>query len=313
MLLAVYSLGQATKSKPEIAYSSGDFVILTSKEGKILRSIRLPVRIAEFSISPDLKSIAFVASHRGEAGGKMYLYWPATNQLKQIPSRPVFASSKEVYSDPQFSRDGSKLLLVAHPQGEGDLFETSGPVVLLDLKSLKATTLSSTRGGRLGPVDTSEPRLSPNGRKILLWGAMTVLDLEGKQLRDLQGVQPQGSFTWSRAVEWIGDTCVLYQAGKGENSYLRGPISLFVLNLNNGKTSGILDVLGLSDEALEGLVSYNYPNAIVKNVKYSTYDVSIQYSLVSQDGTRTALSLDNPALVQLLSGNNDNELPTACE
>jgi len=119
------------------------------------------------------------------------------------------------------------------------------------------------------------------------------------------------SLTWAHDVAWIGNDCVLYQAGKGTNPFVRNAISVF--NIKTGKSLGALEVLGLSDQALDGLVSYNYPNAIVKSVVYSQYDVTMVYSLVSPDGTRTSLKLEDPSAVQLLPDKQMDDMPSECK
>ncbi|MGD0842127.1 MAG: hypothetical protein ABSA32_13310 [Candidatus Acidiferrales bacterium] len=121
------------------------------------------------------------------------------------------------------------------------------------------------------------------------------------------------SLTWAHDVAWIGNDCVLYQAGKGTNPFVRNAISVFIFNIKTGKSLGALEVLGLSDQALDGLVSYNYPNAIVKSVVYSQYDVTMVYSLVSPDGTRTSLKLEDPSAVQLLPDKQMDDMPSECK
>src|SRR5262245_3899093 len=100
--------GQAKQTLPVIAYSSGNNVALISWDGKPIKTIKLPVEVGEFSISPDQKSLAVVPPHDGKYGAKMYLYTIATRKLVPIPAQIIDkeAGPDEVYSEPQFSPDG---------------------------------------------------------------------------------------------------------------------------------------------------------------------------------------------------------------
>ena|ERR1039457_3985141 len=142
---------------------------------------------------------------------------------------------------------------------------------------------------------------------------MVVTDTNAQTLYDLHDMQLEPTFVWARDVAWVGNGCVLYEAGKSTNRYLRTPTSYFVFNLKSGKSTTAFDALGISDKALEGLVAYNFPNTIVKNVVNSAHDVGLGYSLISQDGTRTSLGLEHPSEVQLLADLQADGLPTECK
>src|SRR5579863_4923510 len=139
---------QTSPQVPLIGYSLGNSVFLISKSGTVIRTIRLPIKVGELSFSPDLRKLVVVSRHDDTAGGKMYLYTMASQQLQRVPLRALVRESArlEVYSEPQFSGDGKELFFNTHPQAEGDLAETNGPIAELDLKSLRARTIASTIG-----------------------------------------------------------------------------------------------------------------------------------------------------------------------
>lgn len=292
------------------AFSAGNSVFLVSKAGEVVSTIKLPVKVGEFAFSPDLKKLIVVTLHPDESGGKMYLYSLASKQLQRIPAHAVLSNSArtEVYSEPQFSEDGTRLFFNTHPQAEGDLTDTNGPIAELDLKSLRARALEST----IGPI-TDGFLLSPNGREFLLWDEEKVIDTNGTTLFDLHDFPLGNSFKWALDVAWVGNRCVLYQAGKSASSRIKGETSYFVLQLKGLKSVGASTIIGLSDKELEGVVSYRYPYAVVKSPQDSAGNRGSGYFLVSPGGTHTKLTLGDATFVQVIPNALADDLPAECK
>ncbi|MGB0065025.1 MAG: hypothetical protein WBP85_11320 [Terracidiphilus sp.] len=301
--------GQTSGPKPAAAFSSGNSIVLVSKAGETISTIKLPVGVGEFSFSPDLKELAVVVPHHDKSGGKMYLYSLESRRLQPIPAQSVSPGSakSEVYSEPQFSSDGTKLFFNTHPQAEGDLYETSGPIAELDLKSLRARAFQWSSG-----LVTDGFLSSPNGREFLLWDEEKVIEPNGTTLFDLRDFSLDAAFKWALDVAWIGNSCILYQAGKSPNSRVKGEISYFVLQLKSLKSFSAPKIIGLSDKELAGVVSYRYPYAVVKSTTDSVANQRPEYFLISPDGTRTKLTLGDATVARVLPSDLSDDLPTAC-
>jgi hypothetical protein len=240
----------------------------------------------------------------------MYLYSLASKRLQGIPAKTLLPKSAtpEVYSEPQFTEDGTKLLFNAHPQAEGDLYETSGSIGELDLKSFHARALEFTDG-----LITDGMLLSPNGREFLLWDEGKVIDAnDGTTLFDFHDFQLEGPFKWALDEAWIGNSCVLYEAGKSASPRTKGGISYFVLDLKSLKSTPTIKALGLSDKDLDGLVSYRYPYAIVKSTPDSAGNRGQEYYLVSPGAVRTGVAPGRASLVQLLPSTLAGDLDAEC-
>ncbi|MDR3676647.1 MAG: hypothetical protein P4N24_14235 [Acidobacteriota bacterium] len=309
-LLAVSAAsGQTPSQMPLAAFSSGNSVFLVSKVGEIVSNIKLPIKVGELSFSPDLKKLVVITPHPDESGGKMYLYSLASKRLQRIPAHAVVpaSASSEVYSEPQFSEDGATLFFNTHPQAEGDLAETNGPLAELDLKSLRAKAVESTTG-----LITDGFLLSPNGRELLLWDEEKVIDTNGTTLFDLHDFKLQAPFKWALDEAWIGNGCVLYRAGKSATPRIKGETSYFVLNLKSLSSASASKVVGLSDKELEGVVSYRFPYAIIKGTQDSAGDLGSGFVLVSPGGTRTRLATAGAAVVQILPNKLPANFPSEC-
>jgi len=302
--------GQAPGPGPLVAFSSGGSVVLVSKTGEAVSTIKLPIKVGEFSFSPDLKKLVVVSTHpTHESGGKMYLYSLESKRLQRIPAKNVLPKSAtlEVYSEPQFSPDGARLLFNVHPQADGGLYETSGPIAELDLTSFRARALEFTGG-----LVTDGMLLSPNGREFLLWDEGKVIDTSGITLFDFHEFQLEEPFKWALDEAWVGNSCVLYEAGKSANSRIKGEISYFILNLKTLKSTSTLKTLGLSDKDLDGIVSYRYPYVIVKSAADSAGNRGAEYFLISPDGARTKLTIGDATVVQVLPNKLTDDSPSEC-
>jgi len=296
---------------PVAAYSSNDSVYIVSKAGEVVSTIRMPIKVGEFSFSPDLKRLVLVTRHPNadESGGKMYLYSLASKHLQRIPRhalRPESAKS-EVYSEPQFSADGTRLFFNTHPHAEGDLAETNGPIAEIDLKSLHETVLEST-----AVLLTDGFRLSPNGGGFLLWDEGKVIDVNGTTLFDFHDFQLDESFKWALDQAWIGNSCVLYRAGKSANSQIAGEIAYFVLDLKTMKSTSALKTLGISDRELDGLAAYRYPYAVVKRSPGSAGKQESGYFLVSPGVLRVKLAPADAMEIQIIANNVTDKSPGEC-
>ena len=125
--------------------------------------------------------------------------------------------------------------------------------------------------------------------------------------------QLEDSFKWARDVAWIGNSCVLYKAGKQTNPYLKDQISFFVLDLKSLKSTSASATLGLSDKEFYGLVSYRYPYAVIKSAPDSEGNPRPEYFLVSPSRTRTKLEVGTAPVVQVLPSNATDNLSAACK
>jgi hypothetical protein len=239
----------------------------------------------------------------------MYLYSVASKQLQRIPLRAVVPESArlEVYSEPQFSADGRELFFNTHPQAEGDLAETNGPIAELDLKSLRARAIASTIG-----LLTDGFLLSPNGRDFLLWDEGKVIDTHGATIFDFHDFQLEKPFKWALDVAWIGNSCVLYQAGKSQDSRFKGDLSYFVLNLRTLKSDNAIKVLGITNEELEGLVSYEFPDAVIQSTVASGGDRESGIFLISKNGKRQKVAPKSATNIQAFADDLKGDLPTEC-
>jgi WD40 repeat protein len=280
-----------------------------SKSGRVIRTIRLPIKVGELSFSPDLKEFVVVSPHDDTAGGKMYLYTLASKQLQRVPLRAVVPESAklEVYSEPQFSADGRELFFNTHPQAEGDLAETNGPIAELDLKSLRARTIASTIG-----LLTDGFLLSPNGRDFLLWDEEKVIDTNGATTFDLHDFQLEEPFKWALDVAWIGNSCVLYQAGKSQDSRVKSDLSYFVLNLRTLKSDNAIEILGITDEQFKGLVSYKFPNAAIQSATASAGDRESGIFLISKNGKRQKVGPKSATNIQVFADDLKGDFPAEC-
>jgi hypothetical protein len=157
--------------------------------------------------------------------------------------------------------------------------------------------------------------MSPNGREILLWDEEKVIDTKGTTLYDIHDLQLDDSFHWALDMAWIGNSCVLYEAGKDSDhyshSYLKDQISFFVLDLKSLKSTSASEVLGLSDKELDGLVSYRFPYAVVKSTPDSA-GRGPGYFLISPGGKHTKLMSRDANMVEILLDETPEELPTEC-
>jgi len=301
--------GQMPGQRPLAAFASGKSVFLVSSSGEVDSTIKLPVKVGEFSFSPDLKKLVVITPHPDESGGKMYLYSLESKQLQRIPDHSLGSQSDraEVYSEPQFSEDGAKLFFNTHPQAKGDLAETNGPIAEVDIKSLRAKAVESTRG-----VITGGFLLSPDRLNFLLWDEEKVVDTNGATLFNLHDFKIEEPFKWALDDARIGNGCVLYRAGKSSTPRIKGETSYFVLNLKSLSSASASKVVGLSDKELEGVVSYRFPYAIVKSTQELTGDLGSGYFLITPGGTRTKLTSAKAEVVQILPHKLPEDLPTQC-
>jgi len=309
LLIVASASGQTHSVGPVAAYSKGNSVYLVSTAGEVVSTIKLPITVGEFSFSPDLKTLVVITPHPGEAGGRMYLYSSAAGRILRIPAHALMPGSggSEVYSDPQFSADGAELFFNTHPQAKGDLYETSGPIAELDLKTLRAKVLPWTI-----EVFTDDPMLSPNGRQFDLPDEEIVVGTNGTTLFDLHSFQLEEPFKWAFDEAWIGNSCVLYQAGTSARYPLKGETAYFVLDLKTLKSTGTLKILGLSNEELRGLVAYRFPYAIIKGKADVAGTQGAAYFLVSPGGARTKVALGDAAEVEVLPNDLTGDVPAGC-
>jgi len=62
MIVVATVRGQAPGSRPLAAFNSGDPVVLVSKTGEAVSTTKLPIKVGEFSFSPDLKKLVVISA-----------------------------------------------------------------------------------------------------------------------------------------------------------------------------------------------------------------------------------------------------------
>jgi len=298
--------GQEKQTLTTIAYSSGNSVVLTASNGKPIKTFKLPIPVGEFSIAPDQKSIALIPTHaKNKYGAKMYLFSVTTGKLTTIPLQPVDkgAGAGEVYSEPRFSPDGKKLLFVTHAQADGDIIEGSGPLAILDLKTLQAKPLQPKTQIDGSADFLSRPMWDLKGRQILvnIEDTLAVIDVQANSIRRLDHEVLDNFLDWSTGIGWIGTNCILYEMGTARTS---ADSSFFVLDLKTGKHFPSGQVPGLSKTDLRGLVSFTFPFALIKK--------NDRFVLTTSERT-DSLSLPASATVQLISKPDEEGIQDECK
>jgi dipeptidyl aminopeptidase/acylaminoacyl peptidase len=199
--------------------------------------------IGVFGISPDGQTAVFAPLVPKGYGGPLYLLTISTAQAIRLTRGPYFNTwpnegGPDVYSDPDFSPDGKRVLFAIHGQATGDVVEASGPLAVMDLRTRKTTLVRSTLTASAGQVAfANSPHWSPDGNRILVnfENGFAITEATGRTLKDLDEMIPESEGELRFALGWVGRGCVLYMAGNSWDKARQGPKR--ILNLTTGKTA----------------------------------------------------------------------------
>jgi hypothetical protein len=163
---------------------------------------------------------------------------------------------REVYSDPEFSPDGNEVLFAIHSSSSGDAVMAAGPFAILSLPSGAVRMLPSTVNIRgYGAAYGGSSRWSPNGREIFV-----DLDSTGKTLTDTSSWIPDADMSF--AVDWMGNTCIVYIGGKDWNDAEQQPAR--VLSLMDHRTQLLATLRGAAPEQFANVVAVSPSIAVLK-------------------------------------------------
>jgi hypothetical protein len=124
---------------PALAYESNGVLHVVTATGHNLQDMRTSLRIGSFAISPDAEAVVFTPLTRKPDvyGGQLFLLRDSS-KLELLTHGPYYNKSRrpaEVYSDPDYAPDGSRVVFSIHSQPTGDLVEASGPFAIIELKT----------------------------------------------------------------------------------------------------------------------------------------------------------------------------------
>jgi hypothetical protein len=259
--LTVQALAQHS-NEPVVAFVSGSTLNLATASGQVIQRIDLKHPVAGFAISPNRKKIV-VVSPDTEHGGALILIDLKTGLKRRITHghfafRGLNKGETEVYDNPAFSPNGRTVAFAVHgnqPGDGNDAWENSGPLAVFSFDTGKVRVLKSTENiDGNGPCSESDPRWSPDGKRILFNcedGAF-LTDVEGKTLRDLKISTDNAG---SSAVAWVGVHCILYvRTPMEQGNFDFEHESVRILELNSSKSfdaSGLLRQFGSSKSGLD--------------------------------------------------------------
>jgi hypothetical protein len=191
-------------------------------------------------------------------GGQLFLLKGSGNP-ELLTRGPYYNKSKrpaEVYSDPDYAPDGTRVVFSIHSQPTGDLMEASGPFSILELRTKKVTVLRDTLhvpGEAWGTGFASSAFWSPDGSKILLnfEDGSSLTDPEGKSLEDLSPLMKGED--WTSSLGWLGPQCIVYVTGKDYVDARKHPARF--LNLKTHDTGALDTLLGLTPQQVTNLVA----------------------------------------------------------
>lgn len=245
---------------PAVAYESNGVVHTATATGHNLQAMTTSLRIGSFAISPDAEAVVFtpLPKKRDLYGGHLFLLRDSSKP-ELLTHGPYYNRSRrpaEVYSDPDYAPDGTRVVFSIHSQPAGDLVEASGPFAILELKTKKVTVLPDTlhiRGEAWGVGFASSAFWSPDGRKILLnfEDRSALTDPEGKSLEDLSPLMKGED--WTSSLGWLGSQCVVYVTGKDYVDARQHPARF--LNLKTHDTGTLDTLLGLTPQQVTNLVA----------------------------------------------------------
>jgi hypothetical protein len=259
---SVAALAQSTTSNsPAVAYQSRGVMFIATSSGRILKTMKTHPAIGTFAISRDAQRIVFAPLGKmpDSYGGQLYLLVPPKAAATRLTHGPYYnksAGSSEVYSNPDFSPDGKRVVFSVHSQSTGDVVEAAGPFATMDLKSGKVALLDVTLhvpGEAWGTAYADSAYWSPDGSHTLLnfEDGFALTDRSGKLFENLSSSTTGDD--WTSSVGWLGSQCVVYVGGKDYPDSRTH--SARVLNLKTRKTFPLDAVLGLNAQQVTDLVA----------------------------------------------------------
>ena len=251
-------LWSADSNRAAIGYSTEGVLRITTESGRVLHSFETKPPIGDFAISPDGRSVVF-SPFGTDYGGPLYLMNVANGKTDLLVQDRYYVQG-EVYSDPDFSPDGERIVFAIHGRSKGDLVEASGPFAVIDLRTKKVNVLPATMnvdGG--GVAFANEPVWSPDGRMVLLnfESDAGIVDASGKTLKMLSSIISSNEGPWLHGIGWIGTGCVVYAAGTDQREAYRLPAR--AVNLRTLKTVPANELLGLPATSLTEVAAFSVP------------------------------------------------------
>jgi WD40 repeat protein len=239
---------------------SGTTLTVTTPSGLVTRTTTLQEPAYDFALSNDGKLLVTAASF-SVYGGPLALFRVQSGQWSRLTSGPVYFTrlergEKEVYADPRFSPDGSRIAFAIHLNSSGDdndVIDASGPIAVMDLSNRRVRVLKSTTNiDGNGPCFANTPLWSPDGKRLLFscetGGAVT--DAGGTTLRQLE--MGTDAKSWTAALGWVGNSCVLYVQGVDGSKF--DTYEARLLNLRTHESQDATTALKVAHEAFAGLM-----------------------------------------------------------
>ena len=235
------------EAPPDVAYSVNGVLFFATRSGAVMRTIRTRLPIRDFTVSPDLERVIFISKDATDWGGPLYLFDAKANTVQLLTAGPYWLkrntkAAREVYSDPDFSPDGAKVVFAIHTTPSGDLVEASGPLASMNLKTRQVKVLrSTTEFDSVGPAFANHPSWSPDGTHILVSFEIgfSLVPPNGSTIRSIEPQQLPEESDWDTGFGWLGNGCVLY--GFGHDGMVQGAA---VLHLSSGRSNPISSLLG---------------------------------------------------------------------
>lgn len=250
----------STVNAPAVAYESNGALFIATSSGHVLKTLKTVPRVGTFAISEGAQKIVFAPFGKkpDSYGGQLYLLVPPKSAATQLTHGPYYnksAGSSEVYSNPDFSPDGKRVVFSVHSQSTGDVVEASGPFATIDLRSGKVMLLTSTLhvpGEVWGTAYADSAYWSPDGSRILLnfEDGFALTDPSGKLFEDFSALMTGDD--WTSSIGWLGSQCIVYVGGKDYPDSQKQPARF--LNLKTRQSGALEELLGLRKDQVTGLV-----------------------------------------------------------
>lgn len=250
---------QSPPRSAAIAYVSGTTLTFADASGRVLERIPLGRKITDFDLSPNRKLLVAAAADT-TYGGPLELFNFQTRKWTTLTHgrlyfHHLYKGEREVYADPSFSPDGTRVVFAIHVNSPGDgndVIDASGPLAVMNLKTRQVTILKATTHVEgPGSCFSNTPRWSPNGQRILYNcedGAL-VLDADGHHLKIL----PIGTSNYfATGLGWLGNQCILYVRAKDLSDY--PSYEARYLNLSTGRSADASQLLPGGKQTAQGLM-----------------------------------------------------------
>ncbi|MDE3186078.1 MAG: PD40 domain-containing protein [Acidobacteriota bacterium] len=296
--------------KNGVAYSVGGTLTIRSASGKTIRVIKTTPPIGTFAISPDTQRVVFAPLGAGPMfnGGPLYLLSVSTGKIRRLTHASVY-NKREVYAYPDFSPDGSQVVVAIHSQLEAvpsdgdDAVTDAGPFAILNLRSGAVKKLPSTVNiGGYGPAYGASPRWSPGGQQIFvnLESDFALTSPSGEHLQDTSEWTSGDGDTF--AVDWLGNGCVVYIGGKDWKAAEEQPAK--VLHLSTHQTESLDKLLDVVPAQVTNLIAFS-PTIRVRKL-------GDKLVVETNSGTWSIADAEQHPVVRVFSTWTDAQMPTTC-